>query len=233
MKKKQKYISTNKIILKLILIGLSSLIVCIALGIAFVQLLCWEIDGLLRFFQQQGIFFGMENYVSDFLGGAIGLTIGLFLDKICIEKINNVFQCRSFMRIIKHEMTNIKNIIEENQKSLKQKDEFIFSVKEFIINEVVSSTETISIILNIPYSKEALNNLVDNIGEIHKNIYKYNSLLEKISTEVSLLKIQDNMNNEKKEINNLKDDYNNLLSELNNNSIEILNKIEYLLQYIK
>lgn len=63
-------IPINKIIFKLVLLGCISLMVCIVLGVLCVQLLGWSIDKILTKYSDK--LFGMSNYVSDFLGGALG-----------------------------------------------------------------------------------------------------------------------------------------------------------------
>ena len=95
-------IPINKIIFKLVLLGCISLMVCIVLGVLCVQLLGWSIDKILTKYSDK--LFGMSNYVSDFLGGALGLTTGLLLDKICIEKINNMYHYKALTRVILNEM---------------------------------------------------------------------------------------------------------------------------------
>ena len=243
---RSKHIAVANIIAKLIVIGIFTLVACILIGIVLVQLICWLVDYMLEGLQNKNWCIGMENYVSDFLGGAIGLTIGLLLDKICIDKINCVYQYQSFMRIIKHEMNNIKEIIADNCEAINKKNEYISSIKEFIVDDVVTSAETISIISNIPYSKEALNTLVDKIGEIHRGVTIYNELLEHIKTEAELLKKADILNREKTLISNAtdklcngnidvtsKDHYFGLINELNKNSKELSDKIDELLNYTK
>lgn len=226
-----KPISTTNIIVKLLFIGFFSLIACVVIGIVFVQLIGWGVDCIIKGLHNNNWFVGKGNYVSDFLGGALGLTIGLVLDKICIDKINSVYQYRSFMRIIKHEIKNIKKVLKNNIVQIKQNGQ-INSIKEFIVDDVVTSAQTISIISSIPYSKEALNCLVDKISDIHMGIIKHNELIDDIEKEVILIKT---LLKEKtitgKEVS--KDKYNSLIKNLKESSIELSERIDDFLDYTK
>ncbi|MCM1295436.1 MAG: hypothetical protein NC311_07820 [Muribaculaceae bacterium] len=91
----------NWIIAALIAIGIGSLAVCVIGGI-------WLSHGLGVAFKNWG---ACPDYFSDFLGGALGLTVGFVLDKFCIEKINHVFEYKKLMEIVKNELTNIKNVV--------------------------------------------------------------------------------------------------------------------------
>lgn len=68
----------------------------------------WLAHGLGSLFDCWG---AESNYFSDFLGGALGLTVGFILDKSCIEKINQVFKYKALMKIVKNELFNIKKIV--------------------------------------------------------------------------------------------------------------------------
>lgn len=90
-----------KIGLLLGFIGLVALAVCIAAGI-------WITHELGVLFSNWG---ADSNYFSDFLGGALGLTVGFALDKLCIERINQVMKYRKLIKIVKNELVEIKKVV--------------------------------------------------------------------------------------------------------------------------
>lgn len=91
-------------IMGLIAIGLFVFIICVIGGI-------WLAHGLGAVFSKWG---ACPNYFSDFLGGALGLTIGFILDKICIEKIDQIFRYKKLMKIVRNELDNIQKIVYHN-----------------------------------------------------------------------------------------------------------------------
>ena len=106
-----KRIHADRIIFILIILGIISLFGSIILGIVLVQGLGWLVDLILeKINADTPDTLGMDNYVTDFLGGAVGLTVGFILDKICIEKINNIFHYKALMRVLLNELEHI-NIV--------------------------------------------------------------------------------------------------------------------------
>lgn len=65
------------------------------------------------------------NYFSDFLGGALGFTVGFILDKLCIEKINQVFKYKALMKIVKNELIKIKEIEYLYEEKLEFNDDYL------------------------------------------------------------------------------------------------------------
>ena len=205
-----KRIHADRIIFILIILRIISLFGSIILGIVLVQGLGWLVDLIL-----EKINADTPNYVSDFLGGAVGLTVGFILDKICIEKINNVFHYKALMRVLLNELEHINivaamNIIvllecaeivfkNETQKEFEQaiiklqgylvsKQEVKIlqqntklrqehtEIKEYIIDDVAMTAETVSVIANIPFAKQRTLSLINNISIIHKEIESHNDL---------------------------------------------------------
>lgn len=225
------YINTKKIIVKLTIIGICSMIASVIIGIICVQLLGWGIDKLLNKLNEKDYFVGMSNYVSDFLGGALGLTIGLILDKICIDKINDVYRFKSFMRVIRHEITNDNTKIEKHIKLFKDitTEIQIETVEEFVIDDAVTSTETISVISNLPYSTKFVNEIVDQMIKIHESILEYNTLLKNTSAKYKEYKTIEDKGKAMGESQNNKElveEYNELLNKCKGKSKTLQKMIE-------
>ena len=98
--RKKKY---HPIIIGLLLglIGFVALAVCIVVGV-------WITHRLGAIFSNLG---AEPNYFSDFLGGALGLTVGFVLDKLCIEQINQITKYSKLIKIVKNELENIKKVV--------------------------------------------------------------------------------------------------------------------------
>ena len=182
-KNDSKRIHADRIIFILIILGIISLFGSIILGIVLVQGLGWLVDLILEKINADTL--GMDNYVPDFLGGAVGLTVGFILDKICIEKINNIFHYKALMRVIMHEFNNIDKAAEENIRIAKEnirianekKRRRFKYINEFICDDVSTSAETISVIANIPFAKSRTLSLIDMINLIHNGIKRHNKLV--------------------------------------------------------
>ena len=182
-----KRIHTDRIIFILIILGIISLFGSIILGIVLVQGLGWWVDLILEKINEKinADTLSMANYVPDFLGGAVGLTVGFILDKICIEKINNIFHYKALMRVIMHEFNNIDKAAEENIRIAKEnirianekKRRRFKYINEFICDDVSTSAETISVIANIPFAKSRTLSLIDMINLIHNGIKRHNKLV--------------------------------------------------------
>ena len=164
-------INIKRIKVKLVFIGLLYLIGFTFAGIIIVQFIGWGIEELIGLVHAEWENFSMGNYVSDLLGGAIGLSIGLALDKICIEKYNNVNHYKALMRVVIQELDNISEVV----KDFINKSE-VFAIKEYIFDDVVMTAETISVIANIPFAKKQVKNLIKNFSNIQLNIELYNCI---------------------------------------------------------
>ncbi len=88
----------GRAILLLILIGFCSLLLGIAIGV-MPAIGCGVVFDLLKI---------PNRYYSDFLGGAVGLTVGFALDKLCIERINQISKYKKLIKIIKEELEHIE-----------------------------------------------------------------------------------------------------------------------------
>ncbi len=126
----QKSVTYNSsiAILKLVLIGIAVLIGCVIAGILITQLIGWIVEGAIASISKEP---SQNLHFGDFLGGAIGLTVGFVLDKICIDRINSVYAFRRFMSALDHELANIQ--CKEDGKShiyierKEKKEEVVFS----------------------------------------------------------------------------------------------------------
>lgn len=201
-------IHADRIIFILIILGIISLFGSIILGIVLVQGLGWLVDLNLEKFNADTL--GMANYVSDFLGGAVGLTVGFILDKICIDKINNVFHYKALMRVLLNELENINMVADMNiivllklagtvfeshdEADIEKLNKYQISpeqinilkntklrrehtvIKEYIIDDVAMTAETVSVIANIPFAKHSTLGLINNISIIHNEIGFHNDL---------------------------------------------------------
>ena len=87
----------------LVSIGIGILAICVVGGV-------WLAHGLGIAFDKWG---AKSDYFTDFLGGALGLTVGFVLDKFCIEKINHVFEYKRLMMTINHELSNNRKTLNE------------------------------------------------------------------------------------------------------------------------
>ena len=159
-------------------IGLLYLIGFTLAGIIIVQFIGWGIEELIGLVRAEWENFRMGNYVSDLLGGAIGLSIGLALDKICIEKYNNVNHYKALMRVVIQELNGIKETPENYDKDLKKKK--INIIKEYIFFFVVMTAETISVIANIPFAKKQVKELISIFTKVQKNIESYNRKINEL-----------------------------------------------------
>lgn len=159
-------------------IGLLYLIGFTLAGIIIVQFIGWGIEELIGLVHAEWENFSMGNYVSDLLGGAIGLSIGLALDKICIEKYNNVNHYKALMRVVIQELNGIKETPENYDKDLEK--EKINIIKEYIFDDVVMTAETISVIANIPFAKKQVKELISIFTKVQKNIESYNRKINEL-----------------------------------------------------
>lgn len=180
-------INIKRIKVKLVLIGLLYLIGFTFAGIIIVQLIGWGIEELIGLVHAEWENFSMGNYVSDLLGGAIGLSIGLALDKICIEKYNNVNHYKALMRVVIQELDNISKAAKNSKNGLKKGK--TVAIKEYIFDDVVMTAETISVIANIPFAKKQVKDLIENFSNAQLNIELYNELYYcKVKEIISLVK---------------------------------------------
>ena len=171
-------INIKRIKVKLVFIGLLYLIGFTFAGIIIVQFIGWGIEELIGLVHAERENFSMGNYVSDLLGGAIGLSIGLALDKICIEKYNNVNHYKALMRVVIQELDGIKKTPEDYDEDLKKKK--INIIKEYIFDDVVMTAETISVIANIPFAKKQVKELISIFTKVQKNIESYNRKINEL-----------------------------------------------------
>lgn len=171
-------INIKRIKVKLVVIGLLYLIGFTLAGIIIVQFIGWGIEELIGLVHAEWENFSMGNYVSDLLGGAIGLSIGLALDKICIEKYNNVNHYKALMRVVIQELNGIKETPENYDKDLEK--EKINIIKEYIFDDVVMTAETISVIANIPFAKKQVKELISIFTKVQKNIESYNRKINEL-----------------------------------------------------
>ena len=171
-------INIKRIKVKLVVIGLLYLIGFTFAGIIIVQFIGWGIEELIGLVRAEWENFSMGNYVSDLLGGAIGLSIGLALDKICIEKYNNVNHYKALMRVVIQELDGIKKTPEDYDEDLKKKK--INIIKEYIFDDVVMTAETISVIANIPFAKKQVKELISIFTKVQKNIESYNRKINEL-----------------------------------------------------
>ena len=171
-------INIKRIKVKLVVIGLLYLIGFTFAGIIIVQFIGWGIEELIGLVRAEWENFSMGNYVSDLLGGAIGLSIGLALDKICIEKYNNVNHYKALMRVVIQELNGIKETPENYDKDLEK--EKINIIKEYIFDDVVMTAETISVIANIPFAKKQVKELISIFTKVQKNIESYNRKINEL-----------------------------------------------------
>ena len=171
-------INIKRIKVKLVVIGLLYLIGFTFAGIIIVQFIGWGIEELIGLVRAEWENFSMGNYVSDLLGGAIGLSIGLALDKICIEKYNNVNHYKALMRVVIQELNGIKETPENYDKDLNKKK--INIIKEYIFDDVVMTAETISVISNIPFAKKQVKELISIFTKVQKNIESYNRKINEL-----------------------------------------------------
>lgn len=167
---KIRKIHANWIIFLLVLIGCAVLPICIIAGIWIVQkiggwVIGWECLGI----DDQNIYF------TDFLGGALGFMVGFILDKFVIERINNVLHYKALMRVLSYELSLDLNALCEQYTN----DKPFYGLNEFIVDDVVMTAETISVIANIPFSKKRVQELIENIKLTHINIEALNNKWKK------------------------------------------------------
>lgn len=133
----------NWAIFGLVIIGIVVLAACVTGGI-------WLAHGLSVAFEKWG---ACPSYFADFLGGALGLTVGFVLDKFCIEKIDHVFEYRRLMMTMNHELNNNKKTLDE--------------LEIMIPSRPLSSEEN-----NIVQSSKQFEELDDNIKPLFMEIKK-------------------------------------------------------------
>lgn len=170
--KKIRKIHANWIIFLLVLIGCAVLPICIIAGIWIVQ----KIGGWVIGWECLGIDDSSNNiYFTDFLGGALGFMVGFILDKFVIERINNVLHYKALMRVLSYELSlDLKALCEQYTE-----DKPFYGLNEFIVDDVVMTAETISVIANIPFSKKRVQELIENIKLTHINIEELNNKWKK------------------------------------------------------
>lgn len=196
---------SSKAICKLVLRGLAVLIACIVGGILITQAIGWLVELLIGFIpdgikQPDGK--NTNLHFSDFLGGAIGLTVGFVLDKSCIDRINGIYTFRRFMSALCHELGNMqrkdgegKSCIyikrdgkyekvqfndkgEVSTSNVSECKEVLAYVNELILDNIVTSAETMSLISNLPFAGDFKNRLTDVLSITHKRILEYNRCCE-------------------------------------------------------
>lgn len=169
---KIRKIHANWIIFLLVLIGCAVLPICIIAGIWIVQ----KIGGWVIGWECLGIDDSSNNiYFTDFLGGALGFMVGFILDKFVIERINNVLHYKALMRVLSYELSLDLNALCKQY----TKDKPFYGLNEFIVDDVVMTAETISVIANIPFSKKRVQELIENIKLTHINIEELNNKWKK------------------------------------------------------
>ncbi len=200
---------SSKAICKLIFIGIAVLVGCVVVGILITQAIGWLVEWLIGYVPDEiepGLHF------VDFLGGAIGLSVGFVFDKICLERINCVYAFRRFMSALRHELNNIQcKTGDKSHIYIKRKDKIedvefgkdgevltknlaeckgVFDpVKELILDNIVTSAETMSLISNLPFAGDFKNQFTDFLGRVHKRIGDYNKSLEVLDEEVKEKKV--------------------------------------------
>ncbi len=207
--KPQEY-DSSKQIRKLVFIGIAVLVGCVVTGIFITQAIGWLVEWLIGFLPDKiepGLHF------SDFLGGAIGLTVGFIFDKICIDRINRVYAFRRFMMALRHEFDNIQCKKDKDDKShiyIERDDKteevkfdssgkvitenllecygVFVPVKELILDNIVTSPETMSLISNLPFADEKFKNrFTDFLGSVHRLISEYNQLVDWFESETEII----------------------------------------------
>ena len=168
-------IHANWIIFLLVLIGCAVLPICIIAGIWIVQ----KIGGWVIGWECLGIDDPSNNiYFTDFLGGALGFMVGFILDKFVIERINNVLHYKALMRVVRQELDNIQDTANEFEKEFSNGK--IIDIKEYILDDVVMTAETMSVIANIPFATEQEKQLTMVLSNIQKYIELYCGSIRKI-----------------------------------------------------
>lgn len=113
---KMKKYHPNWVIVGLVIRGLVVFSLSVLAGI-------WIAHGLGVGFKKWG---ACPNYFADFLGGALGLTLGFVLDKISIERISHVSKYKQLIKIVKKELDEIKKVVykdeEQTHKLLTEND---------------------------------------------------------------------------------------------------------------
>ena len=209
---KIRKIHANWIIFLLVLIGCAVLPICIIAGIWIVQ----KIGGWVIGWECLGIDDSSNNiYFTDFLGGALGFMVGFILDKFVIERINNVLHYKALMRVLSYELSLDLNALCEQY----TKDKPFYGLNEFIVDDVVMTAETISVIANIPFSKKRVQELIENIKLTHIDIEDLNN---KCKEGYELFpKLQDKLSE------------NDTLSENDKLALQLISRIITLLRMIK
>ncbi len=211
---------SSKAICKLGLRGLAVLIACIVGGILITQAIGWLVELLIGFIpdgikQPDGK--STNLHFSDFLGGAIGLTVGFVFDKSCIDRINGIYTFRRFMLTLCNELDNIQRKDKDGKSHIYIKrpikrqgkceeveyeevqfsdegevinsnlseceDVFVY-VKELILDNIVTSAETMSLISNLPFAGDFKNRLTDVLSIVHKRILVNNRLCEQVENGI-------------------------------------------------
>lgn len=220
----------NWAIVWLVVIGVGIFLLSILAGI-------WSAHGLGVLFNCWG---ACPNYFADFLGGALGLTLGFVLDKFCIERISHVLKYKKLMKIVLHELDKIKkvcykkivcynddymyecvlsteniwvndseklhvtskkvdvssgnisvpeddlkinenisikdlgkdSILEEVLKKLEKYDT-PYTINEYILDDLVTNAETMSILANLPLASKYSIELIEKLCLIQKYIEEY------------------------------------------------------------
>ena len=173
-------IHANWIIFLLVLIGCAVLPICIIAGIWIVQ----KIGGWVIGWECLGIDDPSNNiYFTDFLGGALGFMVGFILDKFVIERINNVLHYKALMRVVMQELNDIQDAVEEFEKNLKNGVKT--DIKEYILDDVVMTAETMSVIANIPFATKQVMQFTNTLSNIQKYIEFYRGRVRKIDEFVT------------------------------------------------
>lgn len=204
-------IHANWIIFLLVLIGCAVLPICIIAGIWIVQ----KIGGWVIGWECLGIDDSSNNiYFTDFLGGALGFMVGFILDKFVIERINNVLHYKALMRVLSYELSLDLDALCKQY----TEDKPFYGLNEFIVDDVVMTAETISVIANIPFSKKRVQELIENIKLTHIDIEELNNKCKEG------YKLFANLQNELKQ---------NKLAPQNKRALQLIFRIIILLKMIK
>ena len=173
---KIRKIHANWIIFLLVLIGCAVLPICIIAGIWIVQ----KIGGWVIGWECLGIDDPSNNiYFTDFLGGALGFMVGFILDKFVIERINNVLHYKALVRVVRQELNYIQNAAEGFEKEFKNGN--TIDIKEYILDDVVMTAETMSVIANIPFATKQVKQLTEVLSNIQKYFELYCGSIRKIN----------------------------------------------------
>lgn len=140
----------------------------------------WIAHGLGVGFKKWG---ACPNYFADFLGGALGLTLGFVLDKISIERISHVSKYMQLIKIVKKELYGIKEVVYKNEEQthtlLTENDKLdhkLMKVTSIDCESKGDGSLTFTVNFDDPKSIQTAiyqlnNNKYNNINNIHEYIF--------------------------------------------------------------